>query len=251
MNLLIKAAEIYTPGRMKTEKLRELFACTADAFACEMPPVEGLTFVRLLQAYASFTATQAEQVLVKEGDIAGDLPRAGGSGPGCEAISARADQEIASLSAYREDARRADPLAMTAKSVSSTAHPAERDGRLTMTKSAPAPGLAEVQHRLFENACRMGEELRRTFRVTSPAEGFAAARVLYRGLGIDLQATPDGEITVHRCFFSSYYSAPVCRLIASLDAGVFAGLLDGGCLAFSERITEGHGCCRAHFSRTA
>jgi hypothetical protein len=93
----------------------------------------------------------------------------------------------------------------------------------------------------------MGRELRGTFRVAGTADALAAARVLYRALGIDLRAAPGGEITVHRCFFSDYYSSPVCRLIASLDEGLFAGLSNGGQLAFTQRITEGNGCCKAHF----
>ncbi len=175
MNLLISAAEIYTPGPIKGRKLRGLFACTAAAFACDMPPIDGLAYDDLLAAYARFTAEQADRVI-----------------------------------------RRGD-------------------------------NLGEIEDRLYAGAYRMGRELRATFRITTTAEALAAAKVLYRALGIDLRATPGGEITVHRCFFSAYYAAPVCRLIASLDAGLFAGLSNGGQLAFTRRITEGNDCCLAHF----
>jgi hypothetical protein len=106
----------------------------------------------------------------------------------------------------------------------------------------------KMTRRLYGGAYRMGQELRRTFRVTSTADALGAARVLYRALGIDLRATPDGEITVYRCFFSEYYSGPACRVIASLDEGLFAGLSGGGRLAFYRRITEGHECCKALLS---
>lgn len=174
MNLLISAAEIYTPTSIKRKKLHELFACTAAAFACEMPSIDGLSCDALLTAYARFTAVQA-------GDAIG-----GGGDP------------------------------------------------------------REVEDRLFAGAYRMGRELRATFRITTTGEALRAARLLYRALGIDLRATPGGEVTVCRCFFSAYYEAPVCRLIASLDAGLFAGLSNGGRLTFTERITEGSCCCKAH-----
>jgi hypothetical protein len=119
--------------------------------------------------------------------------------------------------------------------------------RFTAAQASPAQA-PEIRLRLYDGALRMGRELRRTFRVRDTADALAAARVLYRALGIDLRAGPDGEITVRRCFFSAYYSAPVCRLIASLDEGLFAGLSDGGRLAFSQRITEGCECCRARLS---
>ena len=163
MNLLISAAEIYTPEPIKQRKLRELFACTAAAFACDMPPTGGLSYDDLLAAYARFTAEQADRVI-----------------------------------------RRGDDLRRRSRS------------------------------RLYAGAYRMGQELRGMFRITTTAEALAAARVLYRALGIDLHATPTGEITVRRCFFSAYYAAPVCRLIASLDEGLFAGLSNGGRLAFTQ-----------------
>jgi len=65
-------------------------------------------------------------------------------------------------------------------------------------------------------------------------------------LGIDFLGEPDGSMVMTRCFFSDYYSSPVCRLISSLDEGLLVGLAGGGRLSFSQRITEGHECCRAH-----
>jgi hypothetical protein len=176
MNLLIRAASVYTPTPLKRKKLLELFTCTAAAFGGEAPLVDGLSYEELLREYARFTAVQANQAL-------------------------------------------------------------RRDGVIT----------EEIRRRLYDGAYRMGQELRRTFRVTSTADALAAARVLYRALEIDLRATAEGEITVARCFFSQCYSGPVCRVIASLDEGLFAGVSGGGRLAFSQRITEGHKCCQAFF----
>lgn len=102
--------------------------------------------------------------------------------------------------------------------------------------------------RLFEEALGLGREIRRELRVSTPRDVMAAARVLYRGLGIDLEGGPAGDIVVRRCLFSRHYSAEVCRLMSRLDAGVLAGLAGGGELAFSERLTEGSGRCRARFT---
>ena len=108
--------------------------------------------------------------------------------------------------------------------------------------------LAETERTLFDGASRLGQEIRRTLRVSSPGEVLTAARVLYRSLGIDLRGGPGGEIVIRRCSFSSVYSPGVCRLMSSLDEGILAGLAGGGDLEFVERLTEGGKCCRARFS---
>ena len=50
---------------------------------------------------------------------------------------------------------------------------------------------------------------------------------------------------IPKCFFSAYYSGPVCRVVAALDQGLAAGLSRGGRLTFVGRITEGNAACRA------
>jgi len=51
-------------------------------------------------------------------------------------------------------------------------------------------------------------------------------------------------VIIKYCGFSRFYTGRVCRLISALDGGTFAGLSGGGKLEFSQRITEGHDCCR-------
>lgn len=102
--------------------------------------------------------------------------------------------------------------------------------------------------RLFEGGERLGRELRGTLRVASRREVMAAARVLYRALDIDLEGDAEGDIVVRRCSFDGLYPAEVCRLMSRLDAGILAGLAGGGELAFTERLTEGAGRCRARFT---
>jgi hypothetical protein len=76
-------------------------------------------------------------------------------------------------------------------------------------------------------------------------EVMALGQILYRAIGVEIQGDSQGDLIVKRCYFSQFYSGPVCDLISALDDGVFSGLSGGGRLAFSERLTEGRECCRA------
>jgi hypothetical protein len=226
MNLLIQAANLYTPAALKRKKLEELFACTAAAFGCEMPRVRGLPYGELLQSYARFTAEQASQALRSA------IP---------DVLTQAVPRESATPDLLPK------PTAAQAKSQKPLFATLAPHASAGATRDEPELELAEIQRRLYDGAYRMGQELRRTFRIANTGDALAAARVLYRALGIDLRATPAGKVTVHRCFFSDYYSSPVCQVIASLDEGIFAGLSGGGQLAFTRRITEGHECCKAEF----
>lgn len=104
-----------------------------------------------------------------------------------------------------------------------------------------------IKKRLYQNACQMGEKLRREFRLKTTADVIQLCEILYQVLQIDFSATALGVVTIRRCFFSQFYSPEVCALISALDEGVAAGLSDGGKLIFQERITDGKSCCRAIF----
>jgi ferredoxin len=112
---------------------------------------------------------------------------------------------------------------------------------------AKGEDLQGIDDRLFRSALQLGRVYRERLGIGSLAEAFAAARVIYRCLGIDLTGDPrTGRIVVRRCAFSRCYSACVCGVISALDRGLLGGLAGGGELQWSRRITEGHGCCRAH-----
>jgi hypothetical protein len=111
-------------------------------------------------------------------------------------------------------------------------------------KSMARGDEAEVRSRLFQNALGIGREFRRQFRLKD-ADVMRMGALVYRMLGIDFRGEPDGSMVMTRCFFSDFYSSPVCQLISSLDEGLLVGLAGGGRLVFSQRITEGHECCRA------
>jgi hypothetical protein len=105
--------------------------------------------------------------------------------------------------------------------------------------------LPEVQTRLFQNASQLGRKIRKMFCLRSPDDIMEMSRILYRILGIDFEGRACGDVTIHRCFFSNYYTPRICRLISSLDEGLAAGLSEGGRLSFTQRITENHDCCKA------
>jgi ferredoxin len=107
--------------------------------------------------------------------------------------------------------------------------------------------LNALEGRLYRAARGLGGRWRLRLRVRSLGEALAAARVIYRGLGIDLRGFPDGQIVIRRCFFAACYSPRICALVSALDRGLMAGLAGGGQLRFGQRLTEGACCCRAHF----
>jgi len=107
-----------------------------------------------------------------------------------------------------------------------------------------------TKRQLYLNAYPLGEKLRKWFVVDSMEEVMELGAILYRAIGVEMQGDLQGDVTVNRCYFSQFYSGPVCDLISALDDGVFSGLSGGGRLSFSERLTEGSECCRAKLQLT-
>jgi hypothetical protein len=108
--------------------------------------------------------------------------------------------------------------------------------------------LEAVERRLYENARRLGEKYARLLHIRSQAEMMVIGRLLYAMLEIDFQSDAQGEVVIRRCYFSQFYSGPVCRVMSAMDRGLFAGLSQGGQLRFAARITEGSPCCLARFT---
>lgn len=107
--------------------------------------------------------------------------------------------------------------------------------------------LVPIRYRLYDSAHAIGTSLRHELQITSARDSLAAARAVYRSLRIDFRPMPEGDVRIPRCFFSRFYSAPVCHLVSALDQGLLAGLSGGGRLEFRQRMTEGAPCCVAGF----
>jgi len=59
MNLRLAALGIFLPSSLRSDKLRELFRLTAEAFGAPMPDIRRLSHRETLHAYAIFTRDQA------------------------------------------------------------------------------------------------------------------------------------------------------------------------------------------------
>jgi hypothetical protein len=105
--------------------------------------------------------------------------------------------------------------------------------------------IPAIKTRLYQNAYPLGRKLRKWFGIDTMEEVMELGQILYRAIGVEIQGDTQGDVIVNRCYFSQFYSGPICDLISALDDGIFSGLSGGGRLTFSERLTEGRGCCRA------
>ncbi len=105
--------------------------------------------------------------------------------------------------------------------------------------------LRLLQRKLFHMACRLGNLLRRWLGAEEEKDCFALLLLLYRNLGITISEEGPWEFCVSKCYFSDFYTAKICALISAIDAGIFAGIYQGGTLVFRARITEGKDRCRA------
>ncbi|HJS27065.1 MAG TPA: hypothetical protein VJ913_08075 [Actinomycetota bacterium] len=151
------------------------------------------------------------------------------------------DATAAAFGRDPEDVHGLDRHALLERYVSFTTRCAERT-------LADDVDLEAVSRRMWAHAYALGVSLRRRLGIRTRAEALRAGRVAYRMIGIDLRADRHGRVTVDRCTFAGWYSPQVCRLMSSLDAGLIAGLTDGGNLTFSERITEGRPGCLGQIS---
>lgn len=102
-----------------------------------------------------------------------------------------------------------------------------------------------VERRLRSNMERLGRRIRLALGVRTTADALDVAHRLYGLIGIDLTGDGRGQVVVSRCAFSARYSPDVCRVMSASDAGLLAGLTDGGRLTFTERITTGSAVCLA------
>ena len=102
--------------------------------------------------------------------------------------------------------------------------------------------------RLYEEAYALGRKVQRVTGFTGKEERQRLVFLLYRGIGIAMNGSLPGEITVSSCYFSTRYTEEQCALMSYMDSGVAAGICGGSRLEFTERLTEGCHCCRATLS---
>jgi hypothetical protein len=108
--------------------------------------------------------------------------------------------------------------------------------------------LRALDSRLFGAALALGRSYRRRLGLRDTEDAMAAARLIYRCLGIDFRGSAEGRVSIRECSFALVYTPKVCALMSALDRGLLAGLTGGGLLEFRQRITEGADSCRACFT---
>jgi hypothetical protein len=111
-----------------------------------------------------------------------------------------------------------------------------------------------IEGKLYQSSFLFGEDLRKKLHIKTGEQAAEALQLIYGIIGIDFRyereiiagsGSPD-RFTVKACLFSEYYTAEVCALVSSLDAGLAAGLSCGR-LSFTQRLTEGCSCCMGFF----
>lgn len=73
---------------------------------------------------------------------------------------------------------------------------------------------------------------------------------LYSGIGIDMRGSLPGEVVIPSCFFAAYYTPGMCALMSSMDDGIVSGIMGGGRLRFTRRLTGGCTSCAACLERS-
>ncbi len=121
-----------------------------------------------------------------------------------------------------------------------TAHEAEG-----LVRAGDDIAVEAARARLHAGARRLGGTLRRRLGLRDVDDAFAAFRLFYRQMGIEVSGGPLGEMRVERCFFSRYYTETACSLVSALDQGLVDGLFGGASLEFHERLTGSGRCCCA------
>ena len=111
-------------------------------------------------------------------------------------------------------------------------------------------GIRLARQALFRVGVELGQEARHALKVRNTERDLlAAARLLYRILGIRFRAESRGQnralVSIDRCALSSVYSPEACLALSAVDEGVVAGLHPGARLRFAERMTEGKATCQA------
>jgi hypothetical protein len=107
--------------------------------------------------------------------------------------------------------------------------------------------LTGLKNRLYKSSYEMGKEIKKNLKIKNSAEILKVMKLIYKIIKIDFKKYKNGVVIINSCFFSSYYNHDICCVISSLDKGLAAGISGGSNLEFFQRITDGKGCCSAHF----
>jgi hypothetical protein len=110
--------------------------------------------------------------------------------------------------------------------------------------------MEEGRRRMYPVGERLGMEARQRLGLGEDLDDLVdAARLLYRVLGIEVDAEEDEAgnlvLRVDRCALAEVYDPVTCKLMSAADEGMVRGLNPKVRMTFVHRITEGRPCCRA------
>ena len=105
-----------------------------------------------------------------------------------------------------------------------------------------------LRARLSDEAQSLGRTVRRLVPGAS-VRPFALARLLYRGIGIELAGEIPGKLRFFPCSFAARYTPEDCWFMSAFDEGFIRGIsgLADANLTFTCRLTQGDSCCLARF----
>ena len=106
-----------------------------------------------------------------------------------------------------------------------------------------------LRRNMYDRAFTVGRFLGRLPGRKSDAAKTRMIRRLYRNIGIIIDGDLPGEISLPRCAFSDRYTPEICHVMSGMDAGIICGILGGGTLEFTHRLTEGCPACKATYRR--
>ena len=108
--------------------------------------------------------------------------------------------------------------------------------------------LPRLRKRMFKRAYAAGRLLSLLPGIGTEESRELLIRLLYRNIGISLEGEIPGKICVPVCFFASVYDPLTCYAMSGLDAGIICGILGGGKLRFTHRLTMKDPACTALYT---
>lgn len=112
-----------------------------------------------------------------------------------------------------------------------------------LTAKHLASATDDQQRMLHAKALALGGRLRKCLFRRDNRSVAEVIFLLYKNIGITMTGHFPGSVNVPRCYFCGYYSPKICKLVSLMDSGVISGLMGGGTLVFTARMTEGKPAC--------
>lgn len=108
--------------------------------------------------------------------------------------------------------------------------------------------IEQGKPKMYAAGLKLGHEARELLNIESIEDAFAAAKILYKVLGIEFNIKYEQKniiLYINSCALAEQYSAETCIIMSSADKGILKGLNEGLDMEFIDRITTGAEKCKA------